>query len=199
MNTNVEGYKVRKWFEFFEESASNEMGVEADGEPIAKFVVGVVIQNPYANKFSQDLSLLTEHSSRLGDAFGKRLIRVANGHPVQSYGKSCVVGVDGEYEHGNACLTTAFANPVRKAIGGGQAWIPSTGKVGGPGTAVDIPLAHKDALYVRSHYDTVTVSAHDAPRADEILVLFAGASRGRLHARLGGLSQSDVRGGDGHR
>ena len=79
MNTNVEGYKVRKWFEFFEESASNEMGVEADGEPIAKFVVGVVIQNPYANKFSQDLSLLTEHSSRLGDAFGKRLIRVANG------------------------------------------------------------------------------------------------------------------------
>ena len=199
MNTNVEGYKVRKWFEFFEESRFNEMGVEADGESIAKFVVGAVIQNPYANQFSQDLSLLTEHSCRLGDAFGKRLIRAANGHPVQSYGKSCVVGVDGEYEHGNACLTTAFANPVRKAIGGGQAWIPSTGKVGGPGTAVDIPLAHRDALYVRSHYDTVTVSAHDAPRADEILILFAGASRGRLHARLGGLSQSDVRGGDGLR
>ena len=199
MNTNVESYQVRKWFEFFEESASNEMGVEADGEPIAKFVVGAVIQNPYANKFSQDLSLLTEHSNRLGDAFGKRLIRAANGHPVQSYGKSCVVGVDGEYEHGNACLTTAFANPVRKSIGGGKAWIPSTGKVGGPGTAIEIPLAHKDALYVRSHYDTVTVSAHDAPRADEIFVLFAGASRRRLHARLGGLSQSDVRGEDGLR
>ena len=199
MNTNVEGYKVRKWFEFFEESASNEVGVEADGEPIAKFVVGVVIQNPYASKFSKDLSLLTEPSSRLGDAFGKRLIRATNGHPISSYGKSCVVGVSGEYEHGNACLTTAFANPVRKAIGGGQAWIPSTGKVGGPGTAIDIPLAHKDALYVRSHYDTVTVSAPDAPRADEILVLFAGASRGRLHARLGGLNQSDVRGGDGLR
>ena len=199
MNINVEGYKVRKWFEFFEESVSNEMGVETDGEPIAKFVVGVVIQNPYANKFSQDLSLLMEPSFRLGDAFGGRLIRAANGHPIKSYGKSCVVGVSGEYEHGNACLTTAFANPVRKAIGGGQAWIPSTGKVGGPGTAIDIPLAHKDALYVRSHYDTVTVSAHDAPRADEILVLFAGASRGRLHARLGGLSQSDVNGGDGLR
>ena len=126
-------------------------------------------------------------------------MRAANGHPIRSYGKSCVVGVSGEYEHGNACLTTAFADPVREAIGGGQAWIPSTGKVGGPGTAVDIPLAHKDALYVRSHYDTVTVSAHDAPRADEILVLFAGASRGRLHARLGGLNQSDVRGGDGLR
>ena len=199
MNTNVEGFKVRKWFEFFEESVSNETGVEADGEPIAKFVVGVVIQNPYANKFSQDLSLLTEPSSRLGDAFGRRLIRAANGHPIRSYGKSCLVGVDGEYEHGNACLTTSFANPIRKAIGGGQACIPSTGKVGGPGTAIDVPLAHKDALYVRSHYDTVTVSAHDAPRAEEILVLFAGASRGRLHARLGGLSQSDVRGRDGLR
>ena len=67
--------------------------------------------------------------------------------------------MNGEYEHGNACLTTAFANPVRKAIGGGQAWIPSTGKVGGPGTAI-IPLARKDKLYVRSHYDIVTVSAH---------------------------------------
>ena len=175
------------------------MGVDADGEPIAKFGVGVVIQNPYANKFSQDLSLLTEPSSRLGEVFGRRLVRAAKGYPIRSYGKSCVVGVNGEYEHGNACLTTAFANPVREAIGGGQAWIPSTGKVGSPGTNIDIPLAHKDALYVRSHYDTITVSAHDAPRANEILVLFAGASRGRLHARLGGLKQSDVRGEDGLR
>ena len=199
MNTDVEGYKVRKWFEFFEESASNEMGVEADGEPIAKFVVGAVIQNPYANRFSQDLSLLTEPSSRLGQAFGRRLVGAAKGYPIRSYGKSSVVGVSGEYEHGNACLTTAFANPIREAIGGGRAWIPSTGKVGSPGTAIDIPLAHKEALYVRSHYDTITVSANDAPRANEILVLFAGASRGRLHARLGGLKESDVRGEDGLR
>ena len=199
MNTNVEGYLVRKWFEFFEESESNEMGVGANGDPIAKFVVGVVIKNPYAGRFSQDLSLLTEPSSKLGDAFGRRLIRAANGHPIRSYGKSCVVGVSGEYEHGNACLTTAFANPIRRVIGGGKAWIPSTGKVGGPGTAIDIPLAHKNALYVRSHYDTVTVSAHDAPRADEILVLFAGASRSRLHARLGGLNHADVKGEDGLR
>ena len=185
--------KFANGLNFLKRSSFNELGVETDGEPIAKFVVGVVIKNPYASEFSQDLSLLTEPSCWLGDAFGKRLIRAANGHPINSYGKSCLVGISGEYEHGNACLTTAFANPVRKAIGGGQAWIPSTGKVGGPGTAIDIPLAHKDALYVRSHYDTITVSAHDAPRADEILVLFAGASRGRLHARLGGMSQSDVR------
>ena len=94
------------------------MGVGANGDPIAKFVVGVVIKNPYAGRFSEDLSLLTEPSSKLGDAFGERLMRAANGHPIRSYGKSCVVGVDGEYEHGNACLTTAFANPIRRVIGG---------------------------------------------------------------------------------
>ena len=158
-----------------------------------------MIQNPYAVSFSKDLSLLTEPSRGLGEAFGRRLLRAANGYPIMSYGKSCIVGVNGEYEHGNACLTTAFAEPVRQAIGGGQAWIPSTGKIGVPGTAVDVPLAHKDALYVRSHYDTVTVSSHDAPRADEILVLFVGASRGRLHARLGGLNEADVTGEDGLR
>ena len=143
--------------------------------------------------------MLTEPSGKLGEAFGERLLRVAKGYPIKSYGKSCVVGVSGEYEHGNACLTTELANPVREAIGGGLAWIPSTGKVGSPGTAIDIPLAHKDALFVRSHYDTLTVSAYDAPRADEILVLFAGASRGRLHARLGGLDHLNVKGEDGLR
>ena len=199
MDIYVEGYAIRKWYEFFEEACSNETGINYDGVPIAKFGVGVVIQNPYAGSFSKDLSLLTEPSRGLGEAFGRRLLRAANGYPIMSYGKSCIVGVNGEYEHGNACLTTAFAEPVRQAIGGGQAWIPSTGKIGVPGTAVDVPLAHKDALYVRSHYDTVTVSSHDAPRADEILVLFVGASRGRLHARLGGLNEADVTGENGLR
>ena len=86
---------------------------------------------------------------------------------------------------------------MRQAIGGGKSWVPSTGKVAGPGATVDIPLAHKDALYVRSHYDTVSVSYGDAPRADEVVVAFAFASRGRLHARLGGLDAADVRGDDG--
>ncbi len=199
MELNVDGYIIRKWLEFFEEAGSNESGQDTDGAPIAKFGVGAVIQNPYAGRFSEDLSLLTEPSSGLGEAFGARLVRVANGHPIVSYGKSAIVGVNGEYEHGNACLTTAFADPVRHAIGGAQAWIPSTGKIGGPGTAIDVPLAHKDALYVRSHYDTVTVSSYDAPRPDEILVVFAAASRGRLHARLGGLSEVDMRGEDGLR
>ena len=199
MDIIIEGYTVRKWYEFFEEAGSNEVGINADGLPVAKFGVGVVIQNPYAGIFSEDLSLLTEPSGRLGQAFGRRLLRAANGFPIVSYGKSCIIGFNGEYEHGNACLTTAFADPVRQAIGGGKAWIPSTGKIGGPGTSIDVPLAHKDALYVRSHYDTFTLAAYDSPRADEILVLFAGASRGRLHARLGGLTDADVTGEDGLR
>ena len=105
----------------------------------------------------------------------------------------------GEYEHGNAFLTTSFADGVRKAVGDGRAWIPSTGKRGAPGTALDVPLAHKDALYVRSHYDTMTISIADAPNEDEIVVIFACATRGRLHARLGGLTHNEISALDGLR
>ena len=199
METEINGYKIRKWCEFFEETLTNETGKNADLVPLRKFAVGVIIINPYAGKFSDDLKLLTEPSKQLGIAFGKRLLRAANGYPIVSYGKSCVIGLNGEYEHGNACLTTAFADPLRDAIGGGIAWIPSTGKIGIPGTQIDIPLAHKDAIYVRSHYDTFTISINDAPKQDELFIVFAGASRGRLHARLGGLKESDIIGKDGLR
>jgi hypothetical protein len=118
---------------------------------------------------------------------------------VESYGKAAIVGISGEYEHGNAFLTSAFADPVRDALGGGKAWIPSTGKRGTLGESIDIPLAHKDALYVRSHYDTMTVQFADAPNADEIVIAFAFASRGRLHARLGGLAATAISGSDGLR
>ena len=199
MKKQIKGYKIRKWYEFFEETLTNETGKLFDNEPLRKFAVGAVLINPYAGKFSKDLKLLTRKSDQLGIAFGERLLRAANGYPIVSYGKSCIIGLNGEYEHGNACLTTTFADPLRKSIGGGIAWIPSTGKIGVPGTQIDIPLAHKDAIYVRSHYDTFTVSFNDAPKQDEILVIFAGASRGRLHARLGGLKESDVIGKDGLR
>ena len=199
MKTQIKGYEIRKWYEFFEETLTNETGKLADNEPLRKFAVGAVLINPYVGKFSKDLKLLTGPSDQLGIAFGERLLRAANGYPIVSYGKSCIIGLNGEYEHGNACLTTTFADPLRKAIGGGIAWIPSTGKIGIPGTEIDIPLAHKDAIYVRSHYDTFTVSCNDAPKQDEILVIFAGASRGRLHARLGGLNERDVIGKDGLR
>lgn len=199
MTNTVEGYRIRKWYRFAEDTLENETGKAADGEAVRKVAVAAAIRNPYAGTFSEDLSQLTGPSPGLGAEMGRVLVELAGGHAIESYGKACLVGVQGEYEHGNACLTTDFANPVRDAFGGAASWIPSTGKRGGPGDAIDVPLAHKDALYVRSHYDTFTIAFGDAPNPDEILVIFAAATRGRLHARLGGLEADDVEGKDGLR
>jgi len=197
MKANLHGYHVRKWLAFVEDTLANETGELADGEPVRKVLLGAVVKNPYAGKFSANLDKLVENSSKLGAEFGRRLVDLAGKNEIVSYGKACVVGTQGEYEHGNALVTAAFADPVRNAVGGGKSWIPSTGKIGGPGTTIDVPLAHKNALYVRSHYDTITVALVDAPLPDEIVVLFASATRGRLHARLGGLKAEDVVGQDG--
>jgi len=199
MQTEIKGYNIRKWIEYFDETLKNETGIKTDNEPIRKYAVGAVLENPYAGNFSKNLDLLTNPSKELGIALGERLLRCSNGYSILSYGKACIVGSLGEYEHGNACLTTAFADPIRKAIGGGVAWIPSTGKIGVPGSEIDVPLAHKDALYARSFYDTFTVSVGDSPKPNEILILFAAASRSRLHARLGGLQEKDIEGKDGLR
>ena len=192
-------YKIRSWLTFSEEILANETGKAADGAPARKLAVVCVLENPYAGRFSEDLSLLVKESPALGREFGRRLVALSNNEKISSYGKACIVGTNGEYEHGNAWLTTEFATPVRDALGGAIAWMPSTGKRGGPGTPLDIPLAHKNALYVRSHYDTATVTFSDAPAPDEVLVAVAVATRGRLHARLGGPSAADVIGQDGLR
>jgi hypothetical protein len=194
---NYGPFHVRKWFLQIEETLANEPGVAADGMSLTKFVIAAAVHNPYAGRFEKDLSAFVGPSPLLGEEFGRRALAAANGQAICSYGKACLVGVDGEYEHGNALLTSSAANPVRDAIGGGKAWVPSTGKRGAPGTSIDVPLAHKDALYVRSHYDTVTASFADAPNRDELLVIWAFATRGRLHARLGGLEASQIKGQDG--
>lgn len=192
-------YQIRKWFAFSEEILANETGQGADGAALRRVAIAAVVDNPYAGRFSQSLDQLLADSPKLGAEFGRRLVAALGGDRAQSYGKACLVGVEGEYEHGNALLTAAFADPVRDALGGGKAWIASTGKRGAPGTAIDVPLAHKDALYVRSHYDTVTVSVPDAPGPRELVVIFAVATRGRLHARLGGLKATEIKGQDGLR
>lgn len=196
---NFGEYHIRKWFTYLEDTLATETGALADGDPLRKIVIAAAINNPYACRHSEDLSQIVHGSAKLGLQFGRRIQDVAAGRPVESYGKACLVGTDGEYEHGNAFLTQVFADPVRDAVGGGKAWVPSTGKRAAPGTSIDIPLAHKDALYVRSHYDTVTVSFTDAPAPGEVVAIFAFATRGRLHARLGGLAASAVEGNDGLR
>ena len=196
---NFGPYHVRKWFTHVEDVLANETGQLAGGPTLRRIVVAAAVHNPYAGRFSEDLNDIVTKSAELGHEVGRRAVEAADGEPIQSYGKACVVGILGEYEHGNAFLTQVFADPVRDAVGGGKSWVPSTGKVGAPGAIIDIPLAHKDALYVRSNYDTISIGFGDAPRPDEVVIAFAFASRGRLHARLGGLTAAEVRGDDGLR
>lgn len=194
---NLGVFHIRKWFLQIEDTLATESGELADGEPVRKIVLAACLHNPFAGRYVEDLSPWIEGSVELGLEFGRRIKAAAGGAPIESYGKAILVGLDGDYEHGNALLTNPAANPVRDAVGGGKSWVPSTGKRGVPGTILDIPLAHKDALYVRSHYDTVSASFSDAPNRDEVLVCWAFATRGRLHARLGGLKASEVVGRDG--
>jgi hypothetical protein len=194
---NFESFQVRKWYTQIEDTLTNESGLHADGDPLRKIVIAAVILNPFAGRSVQDLGEVVNASPALGHEFARRIRTLLGDDKIESYGKACVVGADGEYEHGNAFLTSVFADPVRDAVGGGKAWVPSTGKRGGVNTTIDIPLAHKDALYVRSHYDTVSVMFADAPNRDEVVIAFAFASRGRLHARLGGIKASEIKGQDG--
>ncbi|MBQ1764814.1 MAG: amino acid synthesis family protein [Aquincola sp.] len=194
---NFHGYHIRKWYLQIEDTLAGETGQPADGAPLRKIVIAAAIHNPYAGRYEADLSPFIAPSPLLGAEFGRRIREAAAGQAVESYGKACLVGIDGEYEHGNALLTNPAANPVRDGVGGGKSWVPSTGKRGGPGTVLDVPLAHKDALYVRSHYDSISVMFNDAPNRDELLIVWAFATRGRLNARLGGLQARDVKGQDG--
>jgi hypothetical protein len=194
---NLSAFHIRKWYLQIEDTLAGETAAAADGEPLRKIVIAACIHNPFAGRYVQDLSPWIEASPDLGREFGRRIREAATGRAIESYGKACLVGVAGEYEHGNALLTNPAANPVRDAVGGGKSWVPSTGKRGGPGTTLDIPLAHKDALYVRSHYDTVSAMFADAPNPDEVLICWAFATRGRLNARLGGLRASEIKGQDG--
>ncbi|MDU9393947.1 amino acid synthesis family protein [Pseudomonas japonica] len=195
--TNFAGYHIRKWHSFVEETLANESGQLADGEALFKYAIAAVIHNPFAGQFSENLDALVEPSPLLGEEFGRRIRELAGERAVVSYGKACLVGSQGEYEHGNAFLTNPAADPVRVALGGGKSWVPSTGKRGGPGATIDVPLAHKDALYVRSHYDTLSLSFGDGPAPDEVIIIWAFATRGRLRARLGGLAAADIQGDNG--
>jgi len=194
---NFASYHIRKWYSFVEETLANETAQLADGEPLFKYAIAAVIANPYAGRYSESLAELVDPSPLLGEEFGRRIQALAGAREIVSYGKAILVGSEGEYEHGNAFLTNPAADPIRVALGGGKSWVPSTGKRGGPGSTIDVPLAHKDALYVRSHYDSISLMFGDGPAPDEVVIIWAFATRGRLHARLGGLQAKDVKGLDG--
>mgnify|MGYP001135300305 CR=1 FL=1 len=187
--------KVRRWQAVVEHKLE-EAGRVAD-QPLRKAAIIAFVENPYAGRYVEDLSPIIEASPELGARMAEKLMEAYGDYPVLSYGKAGVVGLGGEQEHANALLTTPAAEPLRGAIGGGKAWISSVTKVGGPGTVLDVPLASKDALYVRSLYNAITVYLSDGPLPDEIALVFAVSSRERLNARVGGLKLSDVQGKDG--
>lgn len=182
---------IRKVWVVVDETYRTPTGAR-DVHPLRKVAACAVVTNPFAGQgHVEDLSSLTAASSALGTLLGELCID-ALGSPVESYGKAGIVGSDGEQEHLQAAVTSVFGDAFRAAIGGGAAWITSTGKLGGPGATLDVPLAYKDELWVRSHYDTISVAVPDAPLANELVVIAAVANRGRLDARVGGMTAAEA-------
>jgi hypothetical protein len=191
--------KVRKLLTFVEETRS-EMG-QAVEPPTRRAAAVAVIENPFAGRYVEDLSELIDIGEELGDLLAKRAVAALgiDGPRAESYGKAAAVGENGELEHAAAILHPKLGAPVRKVLGKGAALIPSSKKRGGPGVSLDVPLGHKDAAFVRSHFDGMEVRVADAPRANEIIVAVAVTDSGRPLPRVGGLKKDEIKGADGLR
>ncbi|MGI6855882.1 amino acid synthesis family protein [Mesorhizobium sp. 1B3] len=187
--------KIRKLSTFIEETRG-EAGVSAD-PVLRKVAVVAVVGNPLAGRFQEDLSGLVGSSVAIAQEMVAAAVQAMQPYDIVSYGKAGIAGLSGEQEHAVAMLTSAFGDTVRKGVGGGKGWISSFTKRAAPGSIIDVPLAHKDALYVRSHYDGMTLLLADSPLPDEIAVILATANRGRLNDRVGGLRAGEIRGDDG--
>mgnify|MGYP002737913352 FL=1 len=183
-------YSVRAWHDFVQE-INHDGGPEA-AQPLVKAASAVVIKNPFAGTYVEDLSQLIDPSPSIGQELGERATALLGGRPVESYGKGGLAGYAGEQEHVVACVTSVFGDAFRTAVGGGKAWISSVTKTAAAGTSIDIPLAFKDEVYVRSHYDAITITLPDAPRPDELVIIAAVATGGRLHQRSGGTTVQEV-------
>lgn len=191
--------RIRKIATFVEETHI-EQGQDI-APPTRKAVAVAVIANPFAGQYVEDLSPLIEIGAELGALLGARAVAALGVNPedIESYGKAAMVGEDGELEHAAALLHPAMGAPLRKAVEKGAALVPSSKKRGGPGQDLDVPLGHKDAAYVRSHFDGIEVRINDAPRAGEILVAIAVTDSGRPLPRVGGLTHDEAEGKDGLR
>jgi Amino acid synthesis len=177
-----------------------EMGREVK-PPTRRALAIAVIANPHAGRYSEKLDDLMEIGDELGATLGRACVDALGIRPAQaeSYGKAAIVGEAGELEHAAAILHPKLGAPLRKAVEKGAALVPSAKKMGGPGTPVDVPLGHKDAAFVRSHFDAIEARVSDAPRANEIVVAVAVTDSGRPLARVGGLQKHEIKGEDGLR
>jgi len=191
--------RIRKIVTIVEETRT-EMGKPVN-PPTRRAAAAAVIENPFAGKYVEDLTELMEIGEELGSLLTERAVAALgiSGPAAESYGKAAAVGENGELEHAAAVLHPKLGTPVRKVLGKGAALIPSSKKRGGPGVALDIPLGHKDAAFVRSHFDGMEIRVNDAPRANEILVAIAVTDSGRPLPCVGGLSKEPIKGEDGLR
>jgi hypothetical protein len=177
-----------------------EMG-QAVEPPARRAVAIAVIDNPYAGRYEAKLDALIEAGEELGALLGNKCVQALGIAPgeAHSYGKAAIVGEAGELEHAAAILHPKLGAPLRVAVEKGAALVPSAKKMGTLGTAIDVPLGHKDAAFVRSHFDAIEARVSDAPRANEIVVAVAVTASGRPLPRIGGLQVSEIKGEDGLR
>lgn len=187
--------EIRKILSFMQEVRA-EAGRPTQ-PPLRKVACVAVVKNPFAGRYQEDLAVLVEESLAIGREICGIATAMLAPFKAESYGKAAVIGLAGEQEHGVAMLTTVFGDVMRDAADGGKAWISSFTKRASPGATLDVPLAHKDALYVRSHYDGISLTLQDAPLPDEIAVVCAYANRGRPNHRVGGLAADKIKGLDG--
>ena len=191
--------KIRKLIVVVDETRL-EMDHPVD-PPTRRAVAIAAIANPYAGRYSENLDELIQIGEDLGELLGDRCVQALGIEPGQaeSYGKAAIVGEAGELEHAAAILHPKLGAPLRRAVQKGAALVPSAKKMGAPGTAIDVPLGHKDAAFVRSHFDAIEARVSDAPRAGEIVVAVAVTDSGRPLARVGGLRKDEIEGKDGLR
>jgi hypothetical protein len=188
--------KIRKTVTVVEEILAD--GGREARRPLRKVAAVAVIENPFAGRYVEDLTPLIDAGGELGALLAKKALE-ALGAPAESFGKAAIVGEAGEYEHAAALLHPKLGAPLRAAVDGGKAIIPSAKKLGAPGTSIDVPLHFKDAAFVRTHYDAMEVRLHDAPRSNEIVLAIVVTDGGRLHPRVGGLTKDEVSQHDGLR
>src|SRR5271165_115279 len=169
-------------------------------KPLRRAAAIAVIHNPFAGAYVADIEGFMEDLKPLGLEMARQLVAALGGDAkvVEGYGKGAIVGSAGELEHG-ALWHVPGGYGMREVLGGAKAIVASTKKVGGPGTRLDVPVTHINASYVRSHFDSMEVGVSDAPRADEILLALVMATGARVHARVGGLRASEIKGEDGLR
>jgi hypothetical protein len=175
-------------------------GGPVSARPLRRAAALVVIRNPFAGRYVEQIESFMDDLKPLGVEMARSLVSVLGGDPkiVEGYGKGAIVGSAGEIEHG-ALWHVPGGYAMREVLGGAKAIVASTKKVGGPGTRLDVPITHINASYVRSHFDAMEVGIADAPRADEILLALVMTTGARVHARVGGLKASEIKGEDGLR